>query len=396
MGPSHAALSCHHFTLWCRGRAFLTGRFTLVIPLNDLSRAATRDSEQLNRAVERVTKSGWYALGPEVASFEGAFAAYVGVTDCIGVGNGTDALTVSLLALGIGPGSRVANCANAGFYGTSAIRAVGAQPVFVDVCEDTAGIELGSLAVALDSGVDAVIVTHLYGRMEQMEALTVLCRDAGVPIVEDCAQSAGAILADRRAGSWADIGAFSFYPTKNLGALGDAGAITTSTPELAARIRSLRQYGWSDKYHCKLPFGRNSRIDEIQAAVLVSRLPDLDTHNSRRREILTRYASIANSYGAGALMQQGPGDVAHHAVLTTGDRDGVRERLAQRGIGSDIHYPIPDHRQSAIEVSAREFRLPVTERLASQVLSVPMFPELTDHEVDLVCEGLDDALRRQR
>ena len=246
----------------------------------------------LAACLRQVVDSGWYVLGSQVRDFEAAFADYVGVSHTVGVANGTDALVLALRALGVGAGSRVAMVANAGYYGSAAAALVGAEPMYVDVDAATLTMEPGSLsAVLAHEKTDAVIVTHLYGQMADMDRLSTLCRQAGVPLIEDGAQAHGAAWAGRQAGAWGAVGCFSFYPTKNLGALGDGGAVVTGDAELADRLRALRQYGWGRKYEVLSPGGGNSRLDELQAAVLLAKLPRLNAANAARRAIAGRYGA---------------------------------------------------------------------------------------------------------
>jgi aminotransferase EvaB len=242
-------------------------------------------------AVRRVLDRHWYVLGDEVKAFERDFAAYCGVAHCISLANGTDALELALRALGIGPGDPVVLAGNAGYYGATAVALVGARPCFVDIDARTLTLSPQALQQALAQGLrpKAVLVTHLYGQLADIEALSTLCSQNGIALVEDCAQAHGARRGGQLAGSWGDIACFSFYPTKNLGALGDGGAVATGREDLAQRVRALRQYGWSQKYHNTLALGRNSRLDEIQAAVLNDKLPLLDAANQARQALAARY-----------------------------------------------------------------------------------------------------------
>src|ERR1700752_3958771 len=264
---------------------------TARVPLNDLVRQNRQLHEELASAARRVVERGWYVLGSECTEFEREFARYCGSADCIGVANGTDAIELALRAVGVAPGDRVATVANAGFYSSTAIHAIGAGPVYVDV-EETHGMSLPSLREALaGQGVRAVIVTHLYGRLADVEAIVALCKPLGIPVLEDCAQSHGASRGGKIAGSFGTAGCFSFYPTKNLGALGDGGAVTTGDAAMAERLRGLRQYGWGSKYRVSRAGGRNSRLDELQAALLLAKLPHLDRWNERRRGIARRLSN---------------------------------------------------------------------------------------------------------
>jgi len=257
------------------------------VPFNDTRREV--DGEIL-AALAEVAERGIYIEGEECSQFVTDFAAYCGVGHCIGVGNGTDALEIALRAVGCGPGDEVVTVANAGMYAASACVLTGATPVFSDVDAERLLMDPASLESALSPKTRAVVVTHLYGAMAPMRELSRIAAEAGVALVEDCAQGHGAVLDGRRAGSWGTVAAFSFYPTKNLGGLGDGGAVVTSDEALASRVDSLAHYGWTERYRAVVPRGRNSRLDEIQAAVLRRKLPKLDARNARRRHILDRYA----------------------------------------------------------------------------------------------------------
>ena len=362
--------------------------------------ASAAQGIDLTETLRQVVESQRYVLGPCVLSFEEAFAPYVGVSHAVGVGNGTEALSIALRGLGVVPGDRVLTVANAGFYASTAIRGLGAVPVYVDVDPHSLNMDPAALAEALgrsgkagESPVRAVVVTHLYGFLADMPALSRLCSEAGVPLVEDCAQAHGALREGRRAGAWGDVGCFSFYPTKNLGALGDGGAVVTANPELAARLRSLRQYGWGAKYEVTLEGGVNSRLDELQAAVLLAKLPWLDAANARRRDIAVRYTSAFAGWPL-QLPQSGQGagldQVAHLYVLRTARRDALRTHLTSRGIASDIHYPVPDHRQPVQAAAYAQVELPVTETACAQVLTLPCFPGMTDEQVARVIRAVNE------
>lgn len=355
----------------------------MIIPVNDLSRHFRPLYDQLSSDARRVIESGWYVMGPSATAFEAAFAQYCQVDHCAGCANGTDALELALRACGAGPGKNVATVANAGGYSTTAILATGAHPVYVDIHASTLLVDTELLRSAITDRTAAVIVTHLYGRMADMPA--VLAAAAGVPVIEDCAQAHGARLHGRPAGSWGMFGCFSFYPTKNLGALGDGGAVVTRDAAMAARIRELRQYGWTEKYRNGTPGGRNSRLDELQAALLLRQLPLLDYWNRSRRNIADCYRSKLN--GSSVLLPPPGGEefVAHLYVVQTDQRELLRERLRAAGVGSDVHYPVPDHLQTAwaAEDWARP-SLPVTEAACGRVLTLPCFPELTEEEIAAV------------
>jgi dTDP-4-amino-4,6-dideoxygalactose transaminase len=368
------------------------------VALNDLLRQTTALHSELAAAMNRVLASGWYILGRECAAFESEFAAYCGVAHCISVANGTDALELALRALGIGPGDAVATVANAGGYSTTAIRATGAEPLYIDIDPDTMNMSAADLATRLTPAVRAVIATHLYGRMADVPALLAVTGRAAVPLVEDCAQAHGAAIGGRKAGSWGALACFSFYPTKNLGALGDGGAITTQNGELADRVKSLRQYGWSSKYRCA-EYGRNSRMDEMQAAILRAKLPHLDGWNARRRDIASAYSAALTGQGVECPRDFGESYVAHLYVIRSQERDRVRAALSSCGIATDIHYPVPDHLQEAARGAhgttlAAGAHLPVTELAAGEILTLPCYAELLDDEISAVVGALQ-ALRQE-
>jgi dTDP-4-amino-4,6-dideoxygalactose transaminase len=357
------------------------------VPINDLGRALTAEADGLAGAVQRVLASGWLVHGPEHAALESEMAAYLGVDRVLGVASGTDALEIALRAVTDPARPVVVTAANCGGYTSTAARRAGLVPRYADVDPATHLLTAETVEAVLDDSVGTVVVTHLYGRAADVAPLRELCSARGIRLLEDCAQSAGARTAEGPTGSLADVATFSFYPTKNLGAVGDGGAIATSDPEVAERVAQLRQYGWSGKYLIATDGGRNSRLDELQAAVLRTRLPRLDAGNERRRGIIAHYASRASGR-IHVLPAEGPGHVGHLAVLTTDDRDALREHLTAHGIGHDVHYPTPDHRQPAFADEYAATHLPVTERLAAQVVSVPCFPELTDDEVARVGDAL--------
>jgi dTDP-4-amino-4,6-dideoxygalactose transaminase len=359
-----------------------------VVPLNDLKRTTSTLRQEIRDAIGQVLASGWYLFGPQVANFESAFAAYCGVSHCISVANGTDALEIGLRALGCGPGDEVVTVANAGMYGSAAIVTVGAHPIFADIDPITMTMDRACLEVCLGPKTRAIIVTHLYGRLADIEAMEAIAQSRGIPIIEDCAQAHGAQRAGRKAGSWGALGCYSFYPTKNLGAFGDGGAIVTNSDELAAESRSLRQYGWKEKYIADRLNGRNSRLDELQAAVLLAKLPHLDGWNARRREIVGRYRQAAGG-GLTVPDTSGADHVAHLCVVRSPERNRLRNFLYRIRVATDIHYPVPDHRQPALQSWAgRDTALPVTDAVVKEIVTLPCFPELSDEEIARVCDGL--------
>lgn len=359
-----------------------------AIPVNSLARQVAPLRDALLAAIAEVVDGGHYVLGAGVEAFEAAFASYCGVAHCVGVANGSDALELALRAVGVTAGDRVALPANAAMYATVAALACGAEPAFVDVTGDST-LDPAALARAFEGGpLRAVVATHLYGRLADIEPIARLCAEHGVALVEDCAQAHGARASDgRRAGAFGDAAAFSFYPTKNLGAIGDAGAVTCGDAALAQRLRALRQYGWERKYVNALAGGRNSRLDELQARVLLLKLPLLDSWNRRRREIANRYSRGIRNAGIVVPAPAGEEYVAHLYVVHSERRDALRAHLANAGIASDVHYPLPDHWQPCFAGRHRQQSLPVTERHARTALTLPCFPELTDDEAGEVIDA---------
>jgi dTDP-3-amino-2,3,6-trideoxy-4-keto-D-glucose/dTDP-3-amino-3,4,6-trideoxy-alpha-D-glucose/dTDP-2,6-dideoxy-D-kanosamine transaminase len=357
-----------------------------MIPLFS-SALANRDLD-LAVAVSRVLDSNSFVMGREVAQFEQEFAQYTGVRQCVAVANGTDALELSLRALDVKPGEQVACVANAGFYSSTAIRLIGAEPLYVEVDEQTLTMSPEALARALADRPVAVIVTHLYGQLAHIEELVEICRAAAVPLIEDCAQSHGAARQGRRAGSFADVSCFSFYPTKNLGALGDGGAVLTVDDRLAQRLNALRQYGWSRKYEVVQAGGRNSRLDEMQAAVLRAKLPHLERQNAQRRAIAQRYSQAFAGLPLRLPASVAEDFVAHLYVVRTPRRDALRAFLLECGVASDVHYPIADIRQPVFGGRFDGQVLETTEAACASVLSLPCFPGMPDEDVTHVVKSV--------
>lgn len=362
------------------------------VPL--FSAQAVNAGIDLYTPVQQVVASHWYILGEQVKKFEEEFASYVGVSHCISVANGSDALELALRGLGVGKGGRVVAVANAGFYGSTAIHAVGGEPVYVDVDASTQTICPAAVTSVLASKPAAIIVTHLYGQLANVEEIVRIATAAGVPVLEDCAQSHGARRNGKQAGSFGTIACFSFYPTKNLGALGDGGAVVTNDDELAARIRQLRQYGWSKKYEVAIPGGRNSRLDEMQAAILRVKLPHLDRWNEERRVIAKRYNSAFAALDMQLPASTDEDFVAHLYVVRVKDRGALAAALKDKQISTDIHYPIADHKQPAYSHSSLS-PLPVTEEACNTVISLPCFPGLTEDEVSRVIEAVTSHFSKE-
>lgn len=355
------------------------------VPFNDLGRAARAQAPELARLMGVVVESGWFVHGPHHSAFEAAFAEYLAVDHVVGVASGTDALEIALRAVATPSRRAVVTVANAGGYTTTAAVSAGLDIRFCDIDAESLNMSEGSLRSVVDDRTAGVVVTHLFGRMANVSAIVDICSPLGIPVIEDCAQAHGARNNAGLAGTLADLATFSFYPTKNLGALGDGGAIATSSSVLHERIKSLRQYGWGAKYSVGQVGGRNSRLDELQAAILTYRLGSLDEGNERRRSIIRKYQAAA-PVGLRVLPADGEDHSGHLAVVVTPSASALRSHLSAAGIATDIHYPIPDHQQVAWRDES--ISLPVTEGMIGKVLSLPCFPELADSEVDRVAEAL--------
>jgi dTDP-4-amino-4,6-dideoxygalactose transaminase len=335
---------------------------------------------EIDAALARVLDGGRYILGPEVEAFEQEFAAYLGAGHAMGVASGTDAVEIALRACGIGPGDRVATVSHTAVATVAAIERAGAVPVLVDIDPATFTIDCNSLADAArrDWGgpLKAVVIVHLYGHPADMPAVLDIASQYGIAVIEDCAQAHGASLDGRKAGTWGDAAAFSFYPTKNLGALGDGGAVVTDNSEVAARVRSLREYGWRDRYVSDEP-GVNSRLDELQAAILRVKLRYLDRENARRRELAANYhLALAHADLTLPCTRTGACHVFHQYVVRSAGRDRLRAELQEQGVGTAIHYPVPVHLQPAYRNKVQHVGLQHTEAVAREILSLPIYPEL--------------------
>jgi dTDP-4-amino-4,6-dideoxygalactose transaminase len=359
---------------------------TSVIPL--FSAQTANAAVNLLDPVKRVLDSHWYILGKEVSGFEREFARYCGAAECVGVASGTDALEIGLRALGVTKGDKVVVAANAGFYASTAVLLVGAIPHYVDVDPVTLTVSPEKVEEALESYPKAIVVTHLYGRLADVEAIVEVASRRGIHVIEDCAQAHGAKRNGKRAGTFGTIGCFSFYPTKNLGAIGDGGAIVTDGSYLAAAIRQLRQYGWKNKYDVELPGGRNSRLDEIQAAVLREKLPFLDSWNAERRDIAGRYNSAFSDLPVVCPCSTGEDYVAHLYVARVEARDAFRKFVRGFGVSTDVHYPVPDHMQFAYPSQQGKWVLPATELACRQVVSLPCYPGLEAGSIERVIEAV--------
>jgi dTDP-4-amino-4,6-dideoxygalactose transaminase len=347
--------------------------------------------EELLAAIDRVLRSGRLVLGPEVERFERELAASLGGCEAVGVASGTAALAVALRALGVGIGDEVVTVANTAVPTVAAIREVGALPVFCDVAEETALMDPERLEAALGERTRVVVPVHLFGNAVDVDALRERLGGRPVRILEDCAQAQGASLRGRPVGTFGDAAAFSFYPTKNLGAVGDAGACVTRDPGLAAAMRSLRSYGLDAGEAVRE--GVNARLDELQAAVLNAKLPRLARDLARRRSLAARYDRDLPPGVRPIAPAPGVEHARHLYVVRVAERARVREALRERGIDTALHYPLPIHRMRAYAfLGYAPGSLPVTERLGEEILTLPLYPELGEEAVARVCAALADAL----
>jgi dTDP-4-amino-4,6-dideoxygalactose transaminase len=366
------------------------------IPQADPGAAYRARKQEIDEAVARALDSGWYILGEEVAAFEKEFAAYIGHGHGIGVANGTDALALALRALGIGRGDAVATVSHTAVATVAAIEMAGATPVLIDVEEpfltmDPHEFEQAVLARGAGAPIRAVIPVHLYGQAADMAGILAIAGRHDIRVIEDCAQAHGATLGDRRLGSLGDAAAYSLYPTKNLGALGDGGIVTTDDAGVAAKLAALRQYGWHDRYVSDV-VGVNSRLDEVQAALLRVRLRHLDEDNRRRQAIAAIYdEGLAGCNGVQLPVRRADAShVFHQYVVRSANRDDLQQRLRAAGIGTNVHYPMPVHLQPAYKgrIEAGPGGLSRSEHAARTVLSLPMFPQLTDEQAHATCAAV--------
>ena len=342
--------------------------------------------EQIGSAIARVLESGSYVLGEEVKAFERAFAGYCGARNSVGVASGTDALTLALRALSIGPADEVITVSHTALATVAAILACGATPVLVDIERATYTIDPARVEAAITARSKAIIAVHIYGQPADIDALSKIAHRHDLALIEDCAQAAGARHRGRVVGGIGDIGCFSFYPTKNLGAIGDGGIVVTNRDDVAERVKRLRQYGWDTSRNAN-EVGVNSRLDPIQAAILSVKLPYLDSDNARRAHIAALYSrKLADLPLTLPEVRTDTGHAYHLYVVRYTERDRLRAFLASEGVGSAVHYPLPAHRAAgyAKHVVVPAEGLPVTDAIAGQILSLPMFPELRDEDASRV------------
>lgn len=367
-----------------------------AIPILDLTRYDEALKSEIARNVGEVFATGRFVLGPANETFEKDFAGMLGVKHALGVSSGTDALLVSLMALGVGPGDEVITSPFSFFASAGTVARLGAVPVFVDIEPASFNLDPSKLEAAVTRRTKAIQPVYLYGQCADMNPILEIAKRRGLPVLEDACQSVGSTYAGKNAGALGTLGAFSFYPTKNLGAAGEAGAVTTDDDELAAQVRLLRMHGGSKQYHHDR-VGGNFRLDAVQAAVLNAKLPRLPGWNERRRAIAARYGELfAGAARAGriGLPAETPGrlHVWHQYVVRVADRDGVKARLAEKGIGTSVFYPVPLNEQNCFRDLGQQGRCPVASKAAAEVLALPVFPELHDAEVDRVAEAVVGCL----
>jgi dTDP-4-amino-4,6-dideoxygalactose transaminase len=368
------------------------------IPQLDLAAQYARIAGEVEAAVLEVLRSQRYVLGERVAAFEREAARYVGVPHAIGCASGSDALLLALLALDVGPGDEVVTSAFSFFATASAIVRIGAVPVFADVRPDDLLLDPQAVARCITPSTRALLPVHLYGQCVDVRAFDAVAREHRLPIVEDAAQAIGAVRDGVAAGAWGDLGCFSFYPTKNLGAAGDAGMVTTSDQQLAARVRRLREHGSETRYE-HVEVGLNSRLDALQAAVLSVKLRHVDGWSSARIRRAGVYDELLAAAGLDEIVARpavapGARHVFHQYVVRAPRRDELRAHLRERGIGSEVYYPIPLHLQRCFgSLGYRAGDLPETERAAAEVLALPMYPELTGEQQERVVAAIASFYR---
>lgn len=363
----------------------------MPIPLLDLRAQYASLKDEIRPAIDAVLESGHYALGPAVEAFEKDFAAYCGVAHCVGLNSGTAAIALLLQAHGIGPGDEVITAANSFFASAEGISEIGAVPVLADCDPETALIDPASVERAITPKTKAILAVHLYGQPADMEALRAITKPRGLLLLEDAAQAQGSLLRGKRAGGLADGACFSFYPGKNLGAYGEAGAICTPDPDIAARVRMLREHGSAKKYHHDV-VGWNERMDALQGAVLGVKLRHLEHWNAARRAHAETYRKLLPAAAKPIAQADGTDTNRHLFVIRVPERDRVLAALNAQGIGAAIHYPVPIHLQPAYAGRWKTGDFPRAEKLAGEILSLPLYAEMTEEQVEEVCGALGTAL----
>ncbi len=365
----------------------------MKIPLIDLVAQYHNIREEIEQAIHDVFESGSFILGPKVAAFEEAIATYLGMRHAVGVASGTDALHLTLRALGIGPGDEVIVPAYTFFATAEAVSQSGATPVFVDIDPGTYCIDIAQIESRITSGTKAIIPVHLYGHPVDMAPLMELARRRGLKVIEDNAQALGAEWNGSKTGSVGDVGCLSFFPSKNLGGYGDGGMVVSDDPALADTVRKLRTHGWRTKYHPEM-FGFNSRLDELQAAILQVKLTHLDTWNEQRRAIAARYRAFLSDTGIELPWEEPDTKHVYHLyILRVTERKAVQEHLRSLGIASGIYYPLPLHQLEPYRhLGYGSGSFPEAERAAQETLAIPLYPEMTEAQIETVVSAVKQAM----
>jgi len=362
-----------------------------MIPMVDLNIQYHNLKDEIDSAVQNAIESCQFILGPNVAAFEQEAAAYLGSPHAVAVASGTDALHLALLAAGIGPGDEVITSPFTFIATAEAICYCGATPVFVDIDSRTFNIDPEMIEEAITPATKAIIPVHLFGQPADMAALGAICEKHSLTLIEDCAQSFGASIGKRMTGTFGALGCFSFFPSKNLGCYGDGGLITCATMELAERIRVLRSHGSKVRYHHDT-IGYNSRLDEIQAAILRVKLKRIDEFNAGRRRVAGLYSKLLKGLVRTPFEDRKGVHVFHQYTLLCEERQEIMAKLTEKGIASAIYYPIPLHRQKVFAEAYSNIVLPLAEDIAVRCLSLPIYPEMTDESVSLVASAIEEAL----
>lgn len=362
------------------------------IPMVDLKGQYESLREEIELGLRQVLETTQFIMGPNGAALEKEVAAYCGVEHAVGVASGTDALHLALRAAGIGEGDEVITSPFTFIATAEAISYVGARPVFVDIDPRTFNIDVDLIEAAITERTRAIVPVHLFGQPADMAPIAALCRRHGLKLVEDCAQSFGAEYGGKKSGAFGDLGCFSFFPSKNLGCFGDGGMIVTDDPAAAEAVRMLRNHGSRERYHHAV-IGYNSRLDDMQAVILRAKLKHIDDYNRGRRINAHRYGSRLQGSGVLPPAEDGKGlHVYHQYTVLSEAREAIQKALGAAGIASAIYYPIPLHRQEVYREEWEKVSLPVTEDVAGKVLSLPMYPELTEEQIDRVCDVILGAL----
>ena len=362
----------------------------MKIPFVDLNTQYKSIKNEIDSAIQRVLDSGWFVMGNEVIEFEKEFAQFNNVTHAIGVGSGTEALHIALRAMDIGHGDEVITTAHTAVATASAIDLASAKPIFVDIEQDYFTIDPQLIEKAITPRTKAIIPVHIYGQPCDMDAIMDIAIKNNLKVIEDCAQAHGAEYKGKRVGSMGDVGCFSFYPTKNLGAIGDGGAIVTNNDQLGKKIKLIREYGWEERYISSKE-GWNSRLDELQAAILRVKLKNLDKDNNLRQQHAKKYNELLKDLPIELpKKRENCTHVYHLFVIKVDKRDRLKEYLGKNGVNTTIQYPVPVHQQKYFQSLCREKTLPITEHVAKNILSLPMYPELEENEIHKVSDVLKD------